>query len=108
MPEDFITRGEYEEHKRREDDENKRLSRRIEILEDTVRELARLPLLVEQIKDNQEKQMRKLEDIDKRPLDALRKSKETAISTAINKILSTVIDVILILLAAGLMQTLAK
>lgn len=57
-----ITRAEHEEFCRRLDEENKRQNRRIEIVEDTVRQIGTLTTSVEKLAVNMESMLKELEE----------------------------------------------
>lgn len=54
MPEDFITRKEYEEHNRRMDDEHKRVHHRITEVHDEVKKFGAIAISVEKLALNME------------------------------------------------------
>ena len=49
-----ISRAEYEEHNRRMDDEHHRMNRRIELLEEEVRQISQIASSVEKLANNME------------------------------------------------------
>lgn len=62
MSEDFISRSEHDEFCRRLDSENARQNRRIELLEENIRELATLTTSVEKLAVNMESMLREQEE----------------------------------------------
>ena len=75
-----ITRAEHEEFARRQDEENKRQNRRIEVLEDNVQKMSSLATSVEKLATNmesmlkeQEKQGKRLETLEGRDGEMWRK-----------------------------------
>ena len=61
-----ITRAEHEEFRRRLEEENRRQDKRIELLEDNMRELNQLTSSIESMVKEQEKQGRRLETLEDR------------------------------------------
>ena len=77
---DVITRAEHEEFAKRQDEENKRQNRRIEVLEDNVQKMSTLATSVEKLATNmesmlkeQEKQGKRLETLEGRDGEMWRK-----------------------------------
>lgn len=74
MNDDYLTRAEHAEFARRMEDENTRQNKRLEILEDNVRQISTLTAAVEKLAVNmgnmareQEKQGNRLETLESRP-----------------------------------------
>lgn len=61
MSEEFITRNEHEEFCRRLDSENTRQNRRIELLEENIREIGTIATSVEKLAINMESMLREQE-----------------------------------------------
>ena len=61
MPEEYITRNEHEEFCRRLDSETTRQNRRIELLEENIREIATIAASVEKLALNMEGMLREQE-----------------------------------------------
>lgn len=73
MTEEFVTRHEHEEYKEGQNKENNRINKRLEILEDTVRQINDLTLSVQKLANNMEsmlgkqtEQGKRLEDLEGR------------------------------------------
>ena len=62
LSEEFISRSEHDEFCRRLDSENARQNRRIELLEENIRELATLTTSVEKLAVNMESMLREQEE----------------------------------------------
>ncbi len=62
MSDEFISRSEHDEFCRRLDSENARQNRRIELLEENIRELATLTTSVEKLAVNMESMLREQEE----------------------------------------------
>ena len=60
--EGFITRAEHDEFCRRLDEENKRQNRRLEIVEDTMRQIGALTTAVEKLAVNMESMLKEQEE----------------------------------------------
>lgn len=60
--EGFITRAEHDEFCRRLDEENKRQNRRLEIVEDTMRQIGALTTSVEKLAVNMESMLKEQEE----------------------------------------------
>lgn len=80
MENDFISRKEHEEFARRQDEENKRQNRRIDLLEQNVEKMGELTTSVEKLATNmesmlkeQEKQGERLETLESRDGEMWRK-----------------------------------
>ena len=61
MPEDYISRNEHDEFCRRLDSENARQNRRIELLEEHIREIGSISSSVEKLAVNMESMLREQE-----------------------------------------------
>lgn len=109
METEFVTRSEYLEYTKRMDDADKRQDKRIEMLEDTVKEFAKLPILVEQIKENQERQMvaqeklaAKFDEFEKKPLGSINSARQSVINTIVNTLATLIVGGIGALIVMGL------
>lgn len=92
--EEQISRAEYEEYKNRIDEENHRQNRRIELLEENVKQTGQLTSSVEKLANNmsnmvkeQEKQGKRLEALENRDGDMWR--------TVVGYIITAVIGIVL-------------
>lgn len=109
METEFVTRSEYLEYTKRMDEADKRQDKRIEMLEDTVKELSKLPILVEQIKENQERQMQaqeklaaKFDEFEKKPLASINSARQSVINTIVNTLATLIVGGIGALIVMGL------
>lgn len=85
-----ISRAEYEEHNRRMDDEHHRMNRRIELLEEEVRQISQIASSVEKLATNmegmlkeQQEQGERLATLEKEPADTWNRIKSKALDTAV-------------------------
>lgn len=90
MDGNYITRQEHEEFARRQDEENNRQNRRIQLLEDNVRQINSLTVSVEKMAVNmenmiseQKRQGDRLEELEKEPAETHRQVKVAVLSSVI-------------------------
>lgn len=105
MDGNYISRQEHEEFARRQDAENERQNRRIQLLEDNVRQINALTVSVEKMAVNMENMLveqRKLSDrmevIEKEPAEAHKQIKMSVITALISAVVSAVVTAVLMLL----------
>lgn len=105
MDGDFITRKEHEEFSRRIDSEDVRQNKRIEQLEENVKQINALTTSVEKMAVNMGnmvaelgKQGERLEKLEKEPVETSKQIKMTIISSVISAVVGAIIGAILVLL----------
>lgn len=104
MADDYITRLEHNEFAKRMEDEHKRQNHRIDELEAIVKALGSLPETVKQIRENQEKQEKILEDIRNKPAERVNTAKQTVINTICSTLSQALIIGVVALIMYGLMK----
>lgn len=89
-----ITRAEHEEFRRRMEEENQRQERRIDILEETVRNIQALTISVEKMalamesmREEQEKQGKRLETLESRDGEKWRKAAGYAVTALVGTVI---------------------
>lgn len=105
MNEDYILRQEHEEFARRQDAENERQNRRIQLLEDNVRQINALTVSVEKMAVNmenmlaeQKRQGDRLEELEKEPAETHRQIKLAVITSVAGTVVGAVLMAVLTLL----------
>ena len=105
MDGNYITRQEHEEFARRQDAENERQNRRIQLLEDNLRQINDLTVSVEKMAVNmenmlaeQKRQGDRLEELEKEPAETNRQIKLAVITSVIGTVAGAVVMAILTLL----------
>ena len=105
MDGNYITRQEHEEFARRQDAENERQNRRIQLLEDNLRQINALTVSVEKMAVNmenmlaeQQRQGDRLEDLEKEPAETNRQIKIAVITSVIGTVAGAAVMAILTLL----------
>lgn len=106
MPMDnYISRQEHNEFARRQDAENERQNRRIQLLEDNVREINALTVSVEKMAVNmenmlveQKKQGERLEKLEQEPAEAHKQIKMSVITALISAVVGAVVTAIIMIL----------
>ncbi|MCI8490950.1 MAG: hypothetical protein HFJ04_12070 [Lachnospiraceae bacterium] len=105
MDGNYITRQEHEEFARRQDAENERQNRRIQLLEDNLRQINALTVSVEKMAVNmenmlaeQKRQGDRLEELEKEPAETNRQIKLAVITSVIGTVAGAVVMAILTLL----------
>lgn len=105
MDGNYITRQEHEEFARRQDAENERQNRRIQLLEDNLRQINALTVSVEKMAVNmenmlaeQKRQGERLEDLEKEPAETHKQIKLAVITSVIGTIAGAVVMAIITLL----------
>ena len=105
MDGNYITRQEHEEFARRQDAENERQNRRIQLLEDNLRQINALTVSVEKMAVNmenmlaeQKRQGERLEDLEKEPAETNRQIKIAVITSVIGTVAGAAVMAILTLL----------
>lgn len=103
--EEFITKREHEEFARRQDAENERQNRRIQLLEDNMRQINSLTVSVEKMAVNmenmlaeQKKQGERLESLEKEPVESHKQIKTAIITALVSTVVGAVVSAVLILL----------
>ena len=101
-----IERAEYEEHNRRMDDEHHRINRRIEVLEEEVREfklissnVERLATNMESMIEEQKKQGERLVTLEKGPGDTWNRIKAKALDTGVGLVCGAIITGLVLMMA---------
>ncbi len=105
MDTSYITRQEHEEFARRQDAENERQNRRIQLLEDNVRQINELTVSVKEMAVNMgnmlkelEKQGERLEALEKEPGETTKQIKQTIITAIISTVVGAVVTAIIMIL----------
>ena len=105
MDTDFLLRKEHEEYAKRIDAENNRQNKRIEILEDEVKQINALTTSVERMAVNMEnmvkelgKQGDRLENLEKEPVETSKHIRRTIIASVISAVVTAVVSAIIVLL----------
>lgn len=105
MDGNYITRQEHEEFARRQDAENERQNRRIQLLEDNLRQINALTVSVEKMAVNmenmlaeQKRQGERLEDLEKEPAETHKQIKLAVITSVIGTVAGAVVMAIITLL----------
>lgn len=105
MEMNYVSRQEHNEFARRIDEENTRQNRRIQLLEDNVRQINALTVSVEKMAVNmgnmleeQKKQGKRLETLEKEPVESYKHIKMAIITSIISTIVGAVIGAVVILL----------
>lgn len=101
----YISRQEHNEFARRQDAENERQNRRIQLLEDNVREINALTVSVEKMAVNmenmlveQKKQGERLEKLEQEPAEAHKQIKMSVITALISAVVGAVVTAIIMIL----------
>lgn len=104
--ESCITRAEHEEFKRRMEQEDHRQNKRIDLLEESVRQTSAIAVSVERLANNmegmlkeQERQGERLDTLEKEPGDTWQRIKVKAIDTAVGLIAGAIITGIVLMIA---------
>lgn len=105
MDENCILRQEHEEFARRIDAENGRQNRRIQLLEDNVRQISTLTVSVEKMAVNMENMLveqRKLSDrmeaIEKEPAEMNKQIRQAIITSVVGTVVGAVVTAVLLIL----------
>ena len=105
MEMNYVSRQEHNEFARRIDEENTRQNRRIQLLEDNVRQINALTVSVEKMAVNmgnmleeQKKQGTRLEDLEKEPAESYKHIKMAIITSVISTIVGALIGAVVVLL----------
>lgn len=105
MPENTITRQEHEEFARRQDEENKRQNRRIDLVEKSVEQINALTVSVERMATNMEhmlevmkKQGERLDKLEREPAETGKQVKMAIITAVISAVVGAVVGAVLVLL----------
>ncbi len=105
MDGNYITRQEHEEFSRRQDAENERQNRRIQLLEDNMRQINALTVSVEKMAVNmenmlleQKRQGERLEKLEQEPAEAHRQIKMSVVTALISAVVGAVVTAVLMLL----------
>jgi len=103
-----ITRAEHEEFRRRIDEENKRQDKRIALLEENTQQIGTLTVSVEKLAQSieimvkeQERQGKKLEQLEREPLEEHKNNKRAVINCIISGVGGAIISAILALIING-------
>lgn len=105
MEADYIRRQEHEEFARRQDAENERQNRRIQLLEDNVRQINALTVSVEKMAVNmenmlaeQKRQGDRLEDLEKEPAEATKQIRQAILTAIAGTVAGAVVTAIMMIL----------
>lgn len=105
MEMNYVSRQEHTEFARRIDEENTRQNRRIQLLEDNVRQINALTVSVEKMAVNmgnmleeQKKQGKRLETLEKEPAESYKHIKMAIITSVISTIVGAIIGTVVVLL----------
>lgn len=105
MEGDYISRQEHEEFARRQDAENERQNRRIQLLEDNLWQINALTVSVEKMAVNmenmlaeQKRQGERLEALENEPIETYNQVKATVITSLIGTIVGAAVTAVLMLL----------
>lgn len=106
MPMDnYITRQEHEEFAKRQDSENERQNRRIQLLEDNVRQINELTVSVKEMAVNMsnmlkelEKQGDRLEALEKEPAETTKQIKQAIITAIVGTVVGAVVTALIMIL----------
>ena len=105
MDGNYITRQEHEEFARRQDAENERQNRRIQLLEDNVRQINALTVSIEKMAvsmenmlEEQKRQGERLEMLEKEPAETHRQIKLAVITSVVGTIVGAATMAILTML----------
>lgn len=105
MEMNYVSRQEHNEFARRIDEENTRQNRRIQLLEDNVRQINALTVSVEKMAVNmgnmleeQKKQGKRLETLEKEPAESYKHIKMAIITSVISTIVGALIGAVVVLL----------
>lgn len=103
--ENFITRQEHDEFTKRIDAENNRQNRRIELLEKNISQINSLTVSVEKMALNMEnmlevleKQGKRLEALEKEPVETGRQIKSAIITTVVGTVIGAAVTAIIMIL----------
>lgn len=103
--ENCVSRQEHEEFARRIDAENHRQNRRIESLEETVRQIGALTVSVEKMAvsmenmlEEQKKQGERLEKLEKEPAESHKQIKMSAVTALVGTVIGAIVAAVLTLL----------
>lgn len=104
--ESCITRAEHEEFRKRMEQEDHRQNKRIDLLEESVRQISAIAASVERLATNmegmlkeQERQGERLDTLEKEPGDTWQRIKVKAIDTAVGLIAGAIITGIVLMIA---------
>ena len=104
--ESCITRAEHEEFRKRMEQEDHRQNKRIDLLEESVRQTSAIATSVERLATNmegmlkeQERQGERLDTLEKEPGDTWQRIKVKAIDTAVGLIAGAIITGIVLMIA---------
>ena len=105
MNDEYITRQEHLEFAKRQDAENERQNRRIQLLEDNVRQINELTVSVKEMAVNMgnmlkelEKQGERLEALEKEPAETTKQIKQAIITAIIGTVVGAVVTAIIMIL----------
>lgn len=103
--ENFITRQEHDEFSKRQDAENDRQNRRIQLLENNVRQINELTVSVKEMAVNMgnmlkelEKQGERLEALEKEPAETTKQIKQAIITAIVGTIVGAVVTAVIMIL----------
>lgn len=104
--EDYVSRREHEEFARRMEEEDHRQNRRLELLEDNVRQIGGLTMSVEKLACTMESMVKeihsqgeRLDSIEQEPADQWQRMKQKAVETAVTVIVTALVIGAVILVA---------
>lgn len=103
--ENFITGQEHDEFSKRQDAENDRQNRRIQLLENNVRQINELTVSVKEMAVNMsnmlkelEKQGERLEALEKEPAETTKQIKQAIITAIVGTIVGAVVTAVIMIL----------
>lgn len=103
-----ITRAEHEEFRRRIDEENKRQNMRIKLLEENTRKIETLTISIDRLAKSieimvkeQDKQGKRIEQLEKEPLEESKANKRAIINCIISGVGGAIISAIFALIING-------
>ena len=106
---DYISRAEHNEYAKKVDERDREHVKRIETVEQTVKQLEALTYSVEKLANNmqrmcdvQEEQGKRLEALEKKPLTRMQEAGSTAQSAIITAIITAIVTAIITWLIASL------
>lgn len=101
----YITRQEHDEFARRQDAENERQNRRIQLLEDNARQINELTLTVKEMSVNMsnmliemQKQGDRLDALEKEPAETTKQIKQAIITAIVGTVVGAVVTAIIMIL----------
>lgn len=112
--EEFITRREHDEFAKRIEENDKRQNKRLEVLEESIKEINRLATSIEKIATNQEfmikEQTRQCEMLERTQdkIDAIEREPIEIVKSSKKKIIETIITVVVTALVVGAIMVISQ